>query len=82
MAVAREYTSQAPARGSDVRCPIPACRALMGTTDGQRLYLGTCSIERLVTLHCTRQGCGGHRVWRPASQRNGTVNGTGRPSQE
>jgi hypothetical protein len=48
----------------------------MGHTDGERLYLGvSCYALQTVTLHCSRDGCGGRLTWRawslPSRRRDG-----------
>lgn len=39
---------------------------MLGTTDGEALYLGVCLIKRAVTLHCTRPRCAGRLQWHPS----------------
>jgi hypothetical protein len=56
--------------------PCPSCAHVMGHTDGERLYLGvSCYALQTVTLHCSRDGCGGRLTWRawslPSRRRDG-----------
>lgn len=56
---------------AQIHCPNARCGRVMGETDGQRLYLVSCTVNRLVTLHCIEPNCRGRHVWRPSPTESG-----------